>query len=330
MKMYYEKDVDTNVLKNKTIAVIGYGSQGMAQSRNMADSGLNVVVGLRKNGSSWKAASDDGMEVMSVEDAAEQGDVIHVLIPDEVQGKVYQKSIKDKMEAGNTISFSHGYNIHYGYIQPPEDVNITMIAPKGPGSMVRQTYLEGFGVPGLVAVERDATGNALQIALAMGQGSGFTRGGVLETTFKEETETDLFGEQAVLCGGVTGLINAGFQTLVEAGYQPEIAYFETCHEMKLIVDLIYKKGFGNMWHDVSNTAEFGGLMIRDRIVTDETRKEMKQVLKEIQTGEFAKEFATENNAGAPMLNSLRKIEDDLKIEKVGAKLRKACGLQKDD
>ena len=322
MKMYYEKDVDTNVLKNKTIAVIGYGSQGMAQSRNMADSGLNVVVGLRKNGSSWKAASDDGMEVMSVEDAAEQGDVIHVLIPDEVQGKVYQKSIKDKMEAGNTISFSHGYNIHYGYIQPPEDVNITMIAPKGPGSMVRQTYLEGFGVPGLVAVERDATGNALQIALAMGQGSGFTRGGVLETTFKEETETDLFGEQAVLCGGVTGLINAGFQ--------PEIAYFETCHEMKLIVDLIYKKGFGNMWHDVSNTAEFGGLMIRDRIVTDETRKEMKQVLKEIQTGEFAKEFATENNAGAPMLNSLRKIEDDLKIEKVGAKLRKACGLQKDD
>lgn len=330
MKMYYEKDVDTNVLKNKTVAVIGYGSQGMAQSRNMADSGLNVVVGLRKNGSSWKAASDDGMEVMSVEDAAEQGDVIHVLIPDEVQGKVYQKSIKDKMEAGNTISFSHGYNIHYGYIQPPEDVNITMIAPKGPGSMVRQTYLEGFGVPGLVAVERDATGNALQIALAMGQGSGFTRGGVLETTFKEETETDLFGEQAVLCGGVTGLINAGFQTLVEAGYQPEIAYFETCHEMKLIVDLIYKKGFGNMWHDVSNTAEFGGLMIRDRIVTDETRKEMKQVLKEIQTGEFAKEFATENNAGAPMLNSLRKIEDDLKIEKVGAKLRKACGLQKDD
>lgn len=330
MKMYYEKDVDTNVLKNKTVAVIGYGSQGMAQSRNMADSGLNVVVGLRKNGSSWKAASDDGMEVMSVEDAAEQGDVIHVLIPDEVQGKVYQKSIKDKMEAGNTISFSHGYNIHYGYIQPPEDVNITMIAPKGPGSMVRQTYLEGFGVPGLVAVERDATGNALQIALAMGQGSGFTRGGVLETTFKEETETDLFGEQAVLCGGVTGLINAGFQTLVEAGYQPEIAYFETCHEMKLIVDLIYKKGFGNMWHDVSNTAEFGGLMIRDRIVTDETRKEMKQVLKEIQTGEFAKEFATENNAGTPMLNSLRKIEDDLKIEKVGAKLRKACGLQKDD
>jgi ketol-acid reductoisomerase len=330
MKMYYEKDVDTNVLKNKTIAVIGYGSQGMAQSRNMADSGLNVVVGLRKGGNSWKAASDDGMEVMSVEDAAEQGDVIHVLIPDEVQGKVYQKSIKDKMEAGNTISFSHGYNIHYGYIQPPEDVNITMIAPKGPGSMVRQTYLEGFGVPGLVAVERDATGNALQIALAMGQGSGFTRGGVLETTFKEETETDLFGEQAVLCGGVTGLINAGFQTLVEAGYQPEIAYFETCHEMKLIVDLIYKKGFGNMWHDVSNTAEFGGLMIRDRIITDETRKEMKQVLKEIQTGKFAKEFATENNAGAPMLKSLRKIEDNLKIEKVGAKLRKACGLQKDD
>ena len=330
MKMYYNKDVDANVLKNKTVAVIGYGSQGLAQSRNMADSGLNVVVGLRKNGNSWKAASDAGMDVMSVEDAAEQGDVVHVLIPDEIQGKVYETSIKDKLEEGNTISFSHGYNIHYGYIKPAENINITMIAPKGPGSMVRQQYLEGFGVPGLVAVERDATGDALKIALAMGQGAGLTKAGVLETTFKEETETDLFGEQAVLCGGVTGLINAGFQTLVEAGYQPEIAYFETCHEMKLIVDLIYKKGFGNMWHDVSNTAEFGGLMIRDRIVTDETRKEMKQVLKEIQTGEFTKEFATENNAGAPMLNSLRRIEDDLQIEKVGAKLRKACGLQKED
>ena len=327
MKMYYDKDVDSNVLKNKTVAVIGYGSQGLAQSRNMADSGLNVVVGLRKNGNSWKAASDAGMEVMTVEDAAEQGDVVHVLIPDEIQGKVYETSIKDKLEEGNTISFSHGYNIHYGYIKPAENINITMIAPKGPGSMVRQQYLEGFGVPGLVAVERDATGNALKIALAMGQGAGLTKAGVLETTFKEETETDLFGEQAVLCGGVTGLINAGFQTLVEAGYQPEIAYFETCHEMKLIVDLIYKKGFGNMWHDVSNTAEFGGLAIRDRIVTDETRKEMKQVLKEIQTGEFTKEFATENNAGAPMLNSLRRIEDDLEIEKVGKKLRKACGLQ---
>ncbi|AEG19434.1 ketol-acid reductoisomerase [Methanobacterium paludis] len=330
MKMYYNKDVDANVLKNKTVAVIGYGSQGLAQSRNMADSGLNVVVGLRKNGNSWKAASDAGMDVMSVEDAAEQGDVVHVLIPDEIQGKVYETSIKDKLEEGNTISFSHGYNIHYGYIKPAENINITMIAPKGPGSMVRQQYLEGFGVPGLVAVERDATGDALKIALAMGQGAGLTKAGVLETTFKEETETDLFGEQAVLCGGVTGLINAGFQTLVEAGYQPEIAYFETCHEMKLIVDLIYKKGFGNMWHDVSNTAEFGGLAIRDRIVTDETRKEMKQVLKEIQTGEFTKEFATENNAGAPMLNSLRRIEDDLQIEKVGAKLRKACGLQKED
>lgn len=330
MKMYYNKDVDSNVLKNKTVAVIGYGSQGLAQSRNMADSGLNVVVGLRKNGNSWKAASDAGMDVMSVEDAAEQGDVVHVLIPDEIQGKVYETSIKDKLVEGNTISFSHGYNIHYGYIKPAENINITMIAPKGPGSMVRQQYLEGFGVPGLVAVERDATGDALKIALAMGQGAGLTKAGVLETTFKEETETDLFGEQAVLCGGVTGLINAGFQTLVEAGYQPEIAYFETCHEMKLIVDLIYKKGFGNMWHDVSNTAEFGGLAIRDRIVTDETRKEMKQVLKEIQTGEFTKEFATENNAGAPMLNSLRRIEDDLQIEKVGAKLRKACGLQKDD
>jgi len=328
MKMYYEKDVDLNILKNKTVAVIGYGSQGMAQSRNMHESGLNIVVGLRKDGASWKNANDDGLNVMSVEDAAKAADIIHILIPDEIQGKVYEKSIKDHLEEGNTVSFSHGYNIHFGYINPPENVNITMIAPKGPGAMVRKTYEEGFGVPGLVAVERDYTGNALQIALAMGQGSGLTRAGVLETTFKEETETDLFGEQVVLCGGATELIAAGFQTLVDAGYQPEIAYFETCHELKLIVDLIYAKGFAGMWNDVSNTAEYGGLARRKRIVTPETRDEMKKILEEIQTGEFTKEWATENNAGRPMLNRLRAIEADLQIEKVGAKLRKLCGLQK--
>ena len=273
MKMYYEKDVDLNILKNKTVAVIGYGSQGMAQSRNMHESGLNIVVGLRKDGASWKNADDDGLNVMSVEDAAKVADVIHILIPDEIQGKVYEESIKDHLEEGNTVSFSHGYNIHFGYINPPENVNITMIAPKGPGAMVRKTYEEGFGVPGLVAVERDYTGNALQIALAMGQGSGLTRAGVLETTFKEETETDLFGEQVVLCGGATELIAAGFQTLVDAGYQPEIAYFETCHELKLIVDLIYAKGFAGMWNDVSNTAEYGGLATRKRIITAETREQ---------------------------------------------------------
>lgn len=328
MKMYYEKDVDINILKDKTVAVIGYGSQGMAQSRNMHESGLNVVVGLRKDGASWNQAKKDGLNVMTVEEAVKVADVIHVLIPDEIQAKVYNESIKDNLEEGNTLSFSHGYNIHFGYINPPENVNITMIAPKGPGAMVRKTYEEGFGVPGLVAVERDYSGNAFQIALAMGQGSGLTRAGVLETTFKEETETDLFGEQAVLCGGVTELIEAGFQTLVDAGYQPEIAYFETCHEMKLIVDLIYAKGFAGMWNDVSNTAEYGGLAIRKRIVTPETRAEMKKVLEEIQTGKFTKEWATENNAGKPMLNRLRAIEADLQIEKVGAKLRKLCGLQK--
>ena len=328
MKMYYEKDVDLNILKNKTVAVIGYGSQGMAQSRNMHESGLNVVVGLRKDGKSWNQAKSDGLTVMTVEEASEVADVIHILIPDEIQGQVYNESIKDHLKEGDTLSFSHGYNIHFGYINPPENVNITMIAPKGPGAMVRKTYEEGFGVPGLVAVERDYTGDATQIALAMGQGSGLTRAGVLETTFKEETETDLFGEQVVLCGGATELISAGFQTLVEAGYQPEIAYFETCHELKLIVDLIYAKGFAGMWNDVSNTAEYGGLARRKRIVTSETRAEMKKILEEIQTGEFTKEWATENNAGRPMLNRLRAIEADLQIEKVGAKLRKLCGLQK--
>lgn len=326
--MYYEKDVDLDVLKDKKIAVIGYGSQGMAQSRNMADSGLNVIVGLRKGGKSWDMAKKDGMNVLSVEEAVKEADIIHVLIPDEIQAKVYQESIKDGLEEGNTISFSHGYNIHFAYIKPPENVNITMIAPKGPGAMVRQTYTEGFGIPGLVAVEQDYSGNALEIALAMGKGCGLTRAGVLETTFKEETETDLFGEQAVLCGGVTELIKAGFETLVEAGYQPELAYFETCHELKLIVDLIYNNGFAGMWDNVSNTAEFGGLVRRERVVTPEAKEEMKKILEEIQKGEFAKEWALENQAGRPMLNRLRDIEGDLLIEKVGAKLRRLCGLQK--
>lgn len=326
--MYYDKDVDTDVLKDKKIAVIGYGSQGMAQARNMADSGLNVVVGLREGGKSWKMAKDDGMVVLPVEDASIEADIIHILIPDEIQAPVYEHSIKDGLEEGNTVSFSHGYNIHFGYIKPPENVNISMIAPKGPGAMVRQTYLEGFGIPGLVAVEQDYTGNTLDVALAMGKGVGLTRAGVLETTFKEETETDLFGEQAVLCGGVTELIKNGFETLVEAGYQPELAYFETCHELKLIVDLIYKNGFAGMWDNVSNTAEFGGLIRRERLITPDTKKEMKKILEEIQKGKFAQEWALENQAGQPQLKRLRAIEGELLIEKVGAKLRKLCGLQK--
>ena len=326
--MYYDKDVNMDVLKDKKIAVIGYGSQGMAQARNMADSGLNVVVGLRKGGKSWKTAENDGMTVLTMEEAAKEADIIHILIPDEIQAPVYQQSIKDGLEEGNTISFSHGYNIHFGYIKPPENVNIAMIAPKGPGAMVRQTYLEGFGIPGLVAVENDYSGNTLDVALAMGKGVGLTRAGMLDTTFKEETETDLFGEQAVLCGGVTELIKDGFETLVEAGYQPELAYFETCHEMKLIIDLIYQNGFAGMWDNVSNTAEYGGLVRRKRLITPDTKKEMKKILEEIQKGEFAKEWALENQAGQPMLKRLRAIEGDLLIEKVGAKLRKLCGLQK--
>jgi ketol-acid reductoisomerase len=328
MNIYYEKDVNMDILKDKTLAVIGYGSQGMAQSRNMSESGLDVVVGLRKGGDSWESAIDDGMYVLTVEEAAKEADVIHILIPDEIQAQVYKKSIKDGLKADNTLSFSHGYNIHFQYIKPPKNVNITMIAPKGPGSMVRQQYMEGFGVPGLVAVEQDHTGDALQVALAMGQGSGLTRAGVLETTFKEETETDLFGEQAVLCGGATELIKAGFKTLVDAGYQPELAYFETCHELKLIVDLIYQKGFAGMWNEVSNTAEFGGLSRRQRIITEETQKEMKKILEEIQTGQFAKEWALENQAGRPMLNRLQYLESELEIEKEGKKLRKLCGLEK--
>ncbi len=326
--MYYDKDVDTDVLKDKKIAVIGYGSQGMAQARNMADSGLTVIVGLREGGKSWQRAKDDGMTVLSVEEASKEADIIHILIPDEIQAQVYEQSIKDGLEEGNTISFSHGYNIHFGYIKPPENVNISMIAPKGPGAMVRQTYEEGFGIPGLVAVEQDYTGNTLNVALAMGKGVGLTRAGVLETTFKEETETDLFGEQAVLCGGATELIKNGFETLVEAGYQPELAYFETCHELKLIVDLIYKNGFAGMWDNVSNTAEFGGLSRRERLITPDTKKEMKKILEEIQKGKFAKEWALENQAGQPQLKRLRAIEGELLIEKVGAKLRKLCGLQK--
>ena len=330
MKMYYDEDVNTDALEGKTIAVIGYGSQGRAQSRNMADSGANVIVGLRENGSSWNLAKEDGMNVETIEDACKKADIIHILLPDEIQEKVYNTQIAEYVEAGNTVSFSHGYNIHFGLIDPAEDVNIVMFAPKGPGSMVRRTYEEGFGIPGLVAVERDATGDALQLALGMAKACGLTKAGVLETTFKEETETDLFGEQTVLCGGITELINAGFTTLVEAGYQPEIAYFETCHEVKLIVDLIYEKGFAGMWSDVSNTAEFGGLTRGKKIITDEAREGMKETLKQIQDGTFKKEWADENATDGANLKEMRAAEGQKDIEIVGKRLRVACGLQKDE
>lgn len=328
MNIHYENDVDLDVLEDKIIAVIGYGSQGMAQARNMSESGLNVVVGLRRGSSSWDTVKEHGLRVATVEEAALEADIIHILIPDEIQAAVYKNAIAEGLEEGNTLTFSHGYNIHYGYIKPPKNVNVAMVAPKAPGATVRREYEGGFGVPGLVAVEQDFTGTAKEIVLAMAKGSGLTRAGVLETTFKEETETDLFGEQAVLCGGATELIKAGFQTLVEAGYQPEIAYFETCHELKLIIDLIYQKGFAGMWDNVSNTAEFGGLTRRDRVITEESRQAMKEILKEIQKGKFTREWTLENQAGAPMLNKMRDMEDELQIEEVGTKLRKLCGLQK--
>ena len=330
MKMYYDADVNIDALEGKTIAVIGYGSQGRAQSRNMADSGANVIVGLRENGNSWNIAKEDGMTVKTIEDAAKEADIIHILLPDEIQERVYNEQIAPYVEAGNTISFSHGYNIHFGLIKPGEEVNIVMFAPKGPGSMVRRTYEEGFGIPGLVAVQQDATGDALQLALGMAKACGLTKAGVLETTFQEETETDLFGEQTVLCGGITELINAGFTTLVEAGYQPEIAYFETCHEVKLIVDLIYEKGFAGMWTDVSNTAEYGGLTRGNRIITQEAKDGMKAVLKEIQDGTFKKQWADENATNGANLKEMRAAEGQKDIEIVGERLRKACGLQKDD
>ena len=286
MKVYYDEDTNFDAVKDKTIAVIGYGSQGRAQSLNMKDSGLNVIVGLRPNGASWEKAKADGHTVMSIEEAAEKADIIHILIPDEVQAEVYEKQIKPYLKEGKTLGFSHGYNIHYGYIVPPKGVNVIMVAPKSPGAMVRKTYEEGFGVPGLVCVEKDETGDALDIALGMAKAEGLTRAGVIKTTFREETETDLFGEQAVLCGGVTELIKAGFDTLVEAGYSPEMAYFETCNELKLIVDLIYQKGLAGMWHDVSNTAEYGGLSRSERIINQESRKAMREILKEAEQNDL--------------------------------------------
>lgn len=330
MKMYYENDVDSEILIGKKVAVMGYGSQGRGQARNMADSGVDIIVGLRENGSSWQVAKDDGMNVMTIAEAAKEADIIHILLPDEIQGDVFNESIAPYLESGNTVSFSHGYNILYKFVKVPEDMNVVMIAPKGPGSMVRRTYTEGFGIPGLVAVEQDPSGEALNIALAMAKACGLTRAGVLETTFQEETETDLFGEQAVLCGGITELIRNGFETLVEAGYQPEIAYFETCHEVKLIVDLIYEKGFASMWNDVSNTAEYGGFTRGKRVITEDTKKEMKNILTEIQEGKFTKEWTLENKAGTPILDSLRDIDKKQQINIVGTRLRKACGLEKDE
>lgn len=321
-KMYYDSDANLEVLAKKTIAIMGYGSQGHAHARNLHDSGLNVIVGLRQGSRRWKEAEEAGLKVMTVPEAAEKADVIMMLLPDEKQAEVYENQVKQYMTTGKALAFAHGFNIHFGQIVPPSDVDVFMIAPKGPGHMVRRTYEEGAGVPCLIAVHQDATGKAHDIGMAYAKGIGGTRAGVLQTTFKEETETDLFGEQAVLCGGVTELMKAGFETLVGAGYQPESAYFECCHEMKLIVDMINEGGFSWMRYSISDTAQYGDQMIGKRIITQETRKEMKKVLEEIQDGTFAKNWLMENKVGRPQFNAIARREEDQQLEKVGAEIRK--------
>ena len=321
MKAYYEQDANLELLKNTTVAIIGYGSQGHAHAQNLRDSGVRVVVGQRPGGRNFELAKQHGFEPMSVADAARAADMIMILLPDQHQARVYHESILPHLSAGKSLLFAHGFNIHFNQIEPPKDVDVFMIAPKGPGHLVRRTYTEGGGVPCLVAIHQDATGNAMAKALAYAKGVGGTRSGVIETTFKEETETDLFGEQAVLCGGLTELIKAGFQTLVEAGYQPEIAYFECLHEVKLIVDLIYEGGMAKMRDSISDTAEYGDYRTGPRIITDATRKEMKQILHEIQTGQFAREFILEAQANYPYFKAKRRIEADQLIEVVGKDLR---------
>ena len=320
-KMYYDKDADLGVLEEKTIAVIGYGNQGAAQAQNMRDSGLDVIIGARK-GKSFDKAKEAGFDAMPIDKAAKQADIVHILIPDEIQGQTYKESIEKNLDEGNALSFSHGFNIRFKQIQPPENIDVIMIAPKGPGLRVRETYLEGFGTPALIAVEQNYTGKAREMALAVSKALGATRAGVLETTFTEETETDLFGEQVDLCGGAAELIKSSFQTLVDAGYKPEIAYFETLHEMKLITDLVQSGGIEYMWKCVSNTAEYGGRTRGKRIIDERVKKNMSVILKEIQSGKFAEEWMAECKKGMPNLNKMRHDESELQIEKVGADLRK--------
>ena len=322
-KIYYAADCNLSLLKGKTVAIIGYGSQGHAHALNLHESGINVVVGLYKGSKSWEKAEKAGLKVATVDEAARVADFIMILLPDEKQADIYKKQIAPNLTAGKTLAFAHGFNIHFAQIVPPSDVDVVMIAPKGPGHTVRSEYVEGKGVPCLVAVHQNATGKAMETALAYAAGIGGARAGVLETTFRQETETDLFGEQAVLCGGVTALMQAGFETLVEAGYDPQNAYFECIHEMKLIVDLIYQGGFSKMRYSISDTAEFGDYEIGKRIITEETKKEMKKVLSEIQDGTFAGKWITENKAaGRAHFLATRKVKAEHQLEKVGKELRK--------
>jgi len=321
MNIYYDKDADLSLIKGKKVTIIGYGSQGHAHANNLKDSGVNICVGLREGSSSEKKAKAAGITTKSVNDAVTWADVVMVLAPDEHQATLYHEQIQPNIRQGGALAFAHGFNIHFEQIIPRADLDVFMIAPKGPGHLVRSTYAQGGGVPSLIAVHQDVSGKAKDLALSYACANGGTRAGVIETSFKEETETDLFGEQAVLCGGITALIQAGFDTLVEAGYAPEMAYFECLHETKLIVDLIYEGGIANMRYSISNTAEYGDFTRGPRIITDETRREMKKILKEIQTGQFAREFILENQSGTPVMKAERRISKEHLLEKVGSKLR---------
>ncbi len=329
-KIYYQEDCNMSLLEGKTIAIIGYGSQGHAHALNLKESGCDVIIGLYKGSKSWAKAEAQGFAVYTAAEAAKKADIIMILINDEKQAKMYKEDIAPNLEPGNMLMFAHGFAIHFGQIVPPADVDVTMIAPKAPGHTVRSEYQRGRGTPCLVAVHQDATGKALDKALAYAQALGGARAGVLETTFRVETETDLFGEQAVLCGGVTALMKAGFETLVEAGYAPENAYFECIHEMKLIVDLIYESGFAGMRYSISNTAEYGDYITGPKIVTDETKKAMKKILSDIQDGSFAKEWLLENQAGCPHFNAMKRREAEHPLEKVGAELRKLYSWNDND
>ncbi len=319
--MFYDDDADLTLLDGKTVAIIGYGSQGHAHALNLKDSGVDVVVGLREGSASAAKAAEHGLEVLPVADAASRGDLVMMLVPDELHREVYEGQVKDGIAEGNMLLFGHGFSIHYGEVQPPPGVDVALIAPKGPGHLVRRQYLEGSGVPGLIAVEQDASGSAQALALAYAKGIGCTRGGVIETSFKDETETDLFGEQAVLCGGASELVQAGFETLTEAGYPPEMAYFECLHELKLIVDLMYEKGLAGMRYSISNTAEYGDYTAGPKIVDDAVKDRMRGILTDIQTGKWAKEWVLENQAGGSSFLAMRRRQAEMQVEKVGQELR---------
>lgn len=321
MKVYYDKDADLSIIKNMNVAIVGYGSQGHAHAQNLKDSGVKVTVGLRKEGASWDKAKNAGLNVKTVEDAVKEADLVMVLLPDEQIADVYAKQIASNIKQGAALAFAHGFNIHYGQVIPRTDLDVIMIAPKGPGHLVRSTYTQGGGVPSLIAIYQDKSGRAHDIALSYAAANGGTRGGVIETSFREETETDLFGEQAVLCGGCVELIKAGYETLVDAGYAPEMAYFECLHELKLIVDLIYEGGIANMNYSISNNAEYGEYETGPKIITNETRQAMREALKRIQEGEYAKSFILENKAGAPTLLAKRRNLAAHPIEQIGVKLR---------